>query len=334
MTPALSSLVTAVIAPAVIAGGLVAALRGTPLARWLADRPNERSLHSVPTPRVGGIAVMCGAVPVAAWHADAAIALLLACACALAVLSLADDLRSLPAGVRLAAHLAAAGVAAYELAPGVPAFVAVLLVVGIAWMTNLFNFMDGADGVAGGMAAIGFGAYATAAYWAGDAPLAIAGAAFASAAIGFLAWNFPPARVFLGDAGSIPLGFAAGGLGLAGAIRGAWPPWFPVLVFSPFIVDATLTLLRRTWSGERPWRAHRGHYYQRLVLSGWAPRRLALRAYLLMAACAIAALAARTAGFMLQCGIISAAALLYALLILAIDAQLPPAGGGSRPRPH
>lgn len=318
--------------PAAIAWSAIELLRRSPLAERLADRPNERSLHSVPTPRVGGIALMAAALPFAFAHSDRVLGLVLACAAALAALSLLDDLRSLPVGVRLAAHLGAGAVVAAEL--GAPLPVLVILAFAIAWMTNLFNFMDGSDGLAGGMSVIGFSAYAAAAHLAGDAPVAIAAAAIASAALGFLARNFPPARVFMGDAGSIPLGFLAGAMGLLGYWRGAWPAGFPVLVFSPFIVDASLTLLRRTVAGERPWRAHRGHYYQRLVLAGWAPRRLALSAYALMAAVALAALAGRTAGFMVQCGILTAAAALYALLAFALESRLPPPGGSTPRRPH
>lgn len=324
------SLAIAAIVPAALAAVFVLLLRPSPLARRLLDRPNERSLHRIPTPRVGGIAIMLAALPIAFWYAQRDLALALSCAAALALLSFADDLRSLPIGVRLAAHFAAAGVVVVQL--GAPLPVAVPLVIAIAWMTNLFNFMDGADGLAGGMAAIGFAAYGIAAHLAGEASFALACVALASAALGFLAFNFPPARVFMGDAGSVPLGFLAGALGFFGYARGAWPAWFPFLVFAPFVVDATITLVRRTVAGERPWRAHRGHYYQRLVLGGWSTRRLALAGYALMAASAAIALAGRTAGLMLQCGIILVAALLYALLMFAIEARRPRGGGASPPR--
>lgn len=323
--------VLAIIAPFAVAAALIPAMRRSFLARRLLDRPNERSLHSVPTPRIGGVAIMLAALPWGFARGTTDLALILACAMALSVLSFFDDLRSLPVGVRLAGHFAAAGVIVAPL--GLPLATALALIVAIAWMANLFNFMDGADGLAGGMAVVGFATYAIAAQLAGEQPLAIACTALASAALGFLAFNFPPARVFMGDAGSVPLGFVAGALGLAGYARGAWPAWFPVLVFSPFIVDASVTLLRRAFRGERVWRAHRGHYYQRLVLAGWTARRVALAEYAVMAAAAAAALAGRGAGLMLQCGIISAAALLYALLILAIEAHLPPAGGAF-PRRH
>jgi UDP-N-acetylmuramyl pentapeptide phosphotransferase/UDP-N-acetylglucosamine-1-phosphate transferase len=158
-------------------------------------------------------------------------------------------------------------------------------------MTNLYNFMDGSDGLAGGMAVFGFGAFAAAAALAGDASICLAALGIAAAALAFLAFNLPPARVFMGDAGSILLGFLAGALGLLGIARGLWPVWFPVLVFSPFIADASVTLIRRLFRGERIWEAHRSHYYQRLVQLGWGHRRTALVEYLLMAIVATLAVA-------------------------------------------
>jgi UDP-N-acetylmuramyl pentapeptide phosphotransferase/UDP-N-acetylglucosamine-1-phosphate transferase len=194
--------------------------------------------------------------------------------------SFLDDVHSLPIAVRLPAHVAAAFAAVLAFAMPRPGHLvglgrAALAVIAIAWMANLYNFMDGADGLAGGMALIGFAVLAIAAAQSGFTPLALAALATSSAAAGFLPFNFPPARVFLGDAGSVPLGFLAGALGAWGAVLGAWPAWFPMLVFSPFIVDASVTLLRRLLAGERVWIAHRAHAYQRLVarrLEPFAPR--------------------------------------------------------------
>jgi UDP-N-acetylmuramyl pentapeptide phosphotransferase/UDP-N-acetylglucosamine-1-phosphate transferase len=143
------------------------------------------------------------------------------------------------------------------------------------------------------MATIGFGALALGA-WLGDAPgLATFCAAIAAAALAFLRFNFPPARVFMGDAGSIPLGFLAASLGILGAQQNVWPALFPLLVFSPFIVDASVTLTRRALRGEKVWQAHRSHYYQRVVLLGATHRQLALAAYALMLTMAALAFALR-----------------------------------------
>ena len=286
----------------------------------LADHPNERSLHATPTPRIGGLGIGLGVAAGAFVAGSGKVETgLLLVAFALLVLSLADDVRSLPASLRLGAHLAAAIAAALLVAPGLGPGGLVAAVLAIAWSANLFNFMDGADGLAGGMAALGFAFLGVAAGSFGEIALATTCMLLAAASAGFLAHNFPPARVFMGDAGSIPLGFLAAALGLSGWVAGAWPPWFPFLVFSPFAVDATFTLLRRAAARERVWQAHRSHLYQRLVLSGWSHRRLALWAYALMLAAGCSALAARREGFMVQCVTILAWAALYALLAIAIQ---------------
>ena len=244
------------------------------------DHPNERSLHATPTPRVGGLGVMAGVLLAAVWLADGALLPVVLGAFALAAVSVLDDVRGLPVRVRFLAHFVAA--VGCLLALGLTGWALLAGTLAVVWMTNLYNFMDGSDGLAGGMAAIGFGALALAA-WLGQAPgLAAFCASIAAAALAFLRFNFPPARVFMGDAGSIPLGFLAASLGILGAMQHVWPWLFPLLVFSPFIVDASVTLMRRALQGEKIWQAHRSHYYQRVVLLGASHRQLALAAYALM----------------------------------------------------
>jgi UDP-N-acetylmuramyl pentapeptide phosphotransferase/UDP-N-acetylglucosamine-1-phosphate transferase len=307
---------------------LIAILRRSRLARRVVDRPNERSLHTTPTPRVGGIGLLAASLPAAAWAAADSLGVVLACAAALALLSFADDLSSLPIEVRLPGHAVAASVAVLALAgpgahfAGLGIAEALAAVVALVWMANLFNFMDGADGLAGLMATIGFGALATGAWLAGDMEFAAASAAIAAASAGFLAHNFPPARVFLGDAGSVPLGFLAGALGGYGAMLGLWPLWFPIIVFSPFIFDASVTVLRRLVRGEHIWIAHRTHYYQRLVLAGWSHRRLALAAGALMLAAAGSALAALRCDATGHWSIIFTWATAYALLAAVLERRL------------
>ena len=181
--------------------------------------------------------------------------------------------------------------------------------------------MDGADGLAGGMALFGFGAYSLAAQLAGHVPLAAAGAVLAAASFAFLLFNFHPARLFMGDAGSVPLGFLAAVLGLAGWRDGLWPLWFPLLVFAPFIGDATLTLAKRAARGEWVWQAHREHYYQKLVRMGFGHRGTALICYAAMLGCAGVALAARVADPVLQAAAFGGATLLLAGLALWVDAR-------------
>lgn len=282
------------------------------------DRPNERSLHETPVPRVGGAAIAAGvAAALAAGLAPFGLALGLAAA--LAVLSFADDHRPLPTVVRLAAHLAASGVLAwYILSPMHPLELA-LIGLGIAWLTNLYNFMDGSDGLAGGMSVAGFGAYGVAALAGGDADTARVSLALAGAAAAFLAFNFPPARVFLGDVGSIPLGFLAGALGITGWRNDAWPLWFPLLVFAPFIGDATVTLVKRLLRRERVWQAHREHYYQRMVRMGLGHRGTAAVAYAAMLACGVAALFGRTQVPQVQASVFLGMTLALAALAVWVD---------------
>jgi UDP-N-acetylmuramyl pentapeptide phosphotransferase/UDP-N-acetylglucosamine-1-phosphate transferase len=289
-----------------------------PLGRFALDQPNERSLHERPVPRTGGIAVLLG-VAAAAPFGPAPLWLPMLVALGLAGVSFVDDLRGMPTAVRLALHLlAAAAFCWYVLAPMHPLQFA-LVALGVAWLTNLYNFMDGSDGLAGGMSVIGFAAYAAAALSAGHGALGALSLALAAASAGFLLHNFHPARIFLGDVGSIPLGFLAGALGVLGWRDDLWPLWFPVLVFGPFIGDATITLVRRAVRGERVWRAHREHYYQRMVRMGFGHRTTALVAYAAMALCAITALLGRNQSPMLQATAFFAGVVLLAAIALWIE---------------
>jgi phospho-N-acetylmuramoyl-pentapeptide-transferase len=239
------------------------ALLKTGLAWSLAtDIPTHRSLHTRPTPRLGGWGVTPASALGVAWFAPQLVWLALLIL-ALGAFCYIDDRRGLSARVRFAVQFVSA-IAVCAIYVTLPWWLWPVAVIGLVWAANLYNFMDGADGLAGGMALIGFGAYAIAS-WPLAPALGAGAAAVAGAALGFLIFNWPPAKLFLGDAGSIPLGFLAGALGLIGAVAHIWAPWFPLVVFSPFITDATITLLRRLLRGERFWEAHREHYYQRMI---------------------------------------------------------------------
>jgi UDP-N-acetylmuramyl pentapeptide phosphotransferase/UDP-N-acetylglucosamine-1-phosphate transferase len=275
------------LAPALAAGISTAAVwlltrraRGLPV-----DIPNRRSLHSSPVPRAGGYAVWSGFLPAALLYPPAFPGGLLGwlpAFMALAAVSAVDDMREVRVVPRLAVHGIAALWSGAWLAFGAPnasAHEASTLVLvaaiafALAWSSNLYNFMDGNDGLAASMGAIGFGAYALAplvlpaasapgpAYGTQSAPMFVA---LVASILPFLAVNLPRASMFLGDVGAVPLGFIAGAFGAAGVIEHAWPGWFPLLVFLPFIADATLTLARRLRRRERVWEGHRGHFYQRL----------------------------------------------------------------------
>ena len=314
MTPALA-LVPAAAALACTGAILLLLRRGD---RLPLDHPNERSLHERPVPRVGGVGIVAGVLlAFALVRAEPIIAALVA---VLAVLSYLDDRAHLPIVLRFGAHAVAAAVFVLTTAPEVHPLWQAVLALATMWVTNLYNFMDGSDGLAGGMALFGFGAYALAAWLAGDLVFVVVAASIAAAAAAFLVFNFPPARVFMGDVGSIPLGFLAAALGILGWHAGHWPLWFPVLVFSPFIIDASLTLARRLLRGERVWRAHRSHYYQRLVQLGWGHRNTALAEYALMAACGALALWALGQLPAMQWTALGGAAVVYVVVAALVDA--------------
>ncbi len=279
-----------------VAAGLVwlvlfALLRSGLAWRIAVDRPNQRSLHATPVPRIGGLVVI-GVALIAMSIVANSVQVIIVITAGLLLLGAVDDRRGLAVRTRLLAQVIAASVATYTLLPAAPVWLLTLIVIAVIWSMNLYNFMDGADGLAGGMALFGFGAFAIASANVGAYELAAACACIAGAAAGFLFHNFPPAKVFLGDAGSVPLGFLAATLAVGGVAQQVWPIWFPVLVFSPFIADATTTLVRRGAGGDKLWEAHKEHLYQRMVTHYAGHARTAVLWYGLMALVAGSAIAA------------------------------------------
>lgn len=261
--------------------------------RRLFDLPGRRRSHRSPTPRGGGIGIplallACAVAGIAVLpgllHPPARAPALLAAALLVAVAGWIDDHGGLDARWRLLAHLAAAalllvaGPGATLLAP-LPAAAALalglLLAVGIAWWINLHNFMDGIDGLLATQALFVLGVLAWLLQRAGAPPATTAWtAAFAAAAAGFLPFNFPRARIFMGDVGS-------GVLGLLVAVALLWQLATPaiasasgLLLCSAFVTDATCTLLSRMLHGRRWYSAHREHLYQWLVRCGWSHARV------------------------------------------------------------
>ncbi len=314
---------------------LIAGLFRTRIGQRFLDFPKSRGLHAKPVARMGGIAIFASVwILSGLWVQRDLIACIAGLSVVLFVVSVVDDLKPLSATLRLLVH----GVVAIAMVlfwvtsieRAVPPTFELMhwlssplgfvwTALAIAWMTNLYNFMDGADGLVGGMTLIGFGSYALAGASAGGS-LALLASALAGGAAGFLLFNFPPAKVFMGDAGSIPLGFLAAAVGVHGTIMSAWLWWFPILVFSPFIVDASVTLVRRTLQSHKPWVAHRDHYYQRIILSGWSHRKTALTYYVVMLAAAGSALAARLS--LTPYAILLAWVIIYASLLLLLEWRL------------
>lgn len=280
---------------------LLALMRASGFMMRVLDRPNARSLHSRPTPRVGGLPLLVAGWGLAALAAPQGPALDLAFSVPLLVLMALggiDDRVGLGAMPRMLLQFACAVPLALSwslrLVDGIPgaagvalaALLSALAVLAVTWAINLYNFMDGSDGLAGLMTMIGFGALAIA---APDSALGLSAACVGGAALGFLLHNWTPARVFLGDLGSTSLGFLAAALAIEGMVAGHWPFWFPGIVFMPFWLDATLTLLQRALAGKHLSEAHRDHAYQRLALAGAGHLGTALGYGLLMLADAVTA---------------------------------------------
>jgi len=269
-------------AMALVAAGLL-----TGVVRWHANRrqwfdmPNARSSHTIPTPRGGGVGFVVpfllaiAILGIAGVMPHAHVAAMLPAGALVAVLGYIDDRHSVPALWRFLGHGFAAAWVLIWLTPlpplpvlGIPlnlgGFGPVLYWLVIVWMVNLYNFMDGIDGLAAVQAvsvAIG-GALAARMAGVDQGWIALSLVVFASCVGGFLAWNFPPARIFMGDAGSGFLGFAVALFGLWSAHEQAVLAWSWLILTGLFMVDATATLFRRLLKGERVYEAHRNHAYQ------------------------------------------------------------------------
>ncbi len=232
--------------------------------------PSERSLHDRPIPRGGGLgiaaAMMFGWVSV-----GAPISLLIGLLIVWAI-SAWDDWRGSPPWARLVLHALAAYLIVAPFADQFPLISVIIASIALIWGVNLFNFMDGSDGVAAATAVTGGLTLAALSFAAAPAGghdfVAPAALVIAAAAGGFLLFNFPPARIFMGDGGSTVLGLALAAVGLYGVTQTLWTVAVPLALFVPFWADATYTLFRRSLAGNNPLTPHRDHLYQRLVLAG------------------------------------------------------------------
>jgi Fuc2NAc and GlcNAc transferase len=279
---------------ALILATALVALLGTGLARRYAlahsilDIPNERSSHSVPTPRGGGLALVAatltglGAATIAGLIEVRLLIAFTGGGLAIAGIGWIDDRRQVPAYIRAAVHFLAAAWALFwldglfslniggrELSLGVMGNV--LAAFAIVWLVNLYNFMDGIDGIAASEAVSVAGAGAALALLQGGSPsIALLAALIASASAGFLYWNWTPARIFMGDVGSGFLGFAFGVLAVASERAGSLSAFAWMLLLGAFGFDATITLMRRIAHRQQWYSAHRSHAYQRAVASGFS----------------------------------------------------------------
>ena len=315
------------------------AVRHDAIRRQVLDHPNERSSHDVPTPRGGGVAIVVVAVTAEAalWYIgwlsrETALALAVG-GVAVAAIGWLDDHGGVSAKARAAVHFAAAAWALGWLgglpelrygAGSVPLGIvgAVLAAFGIVWSTNLYNFMDGIDGIAGTEGVTCAAAGGALLLATGERGLAAAAFALAAASAGFLAWNWHPARIFMGDAGSYFLGFTFAVLAVASERAGAVPLLAWMVLLGVFVFDATATLVRRFRRGERWHQAHRSHAYQRAASTrAHHPRVSGAVAGVNAVLAALAAAGTLRPGLLLP--ILAAALLLLGALYLAVERRRP-----------
>lgn len=275
-------LAAAAFAVSVLVTGLT---RRMALSRGVLDLPNERSSHTAPTPRGGGASIVLItsiALIILAALGELQFDVLMALGgggLAVAAVGFFDDRHTVSARVRIAVHFASAGWALLWLG-GVPPLQVghhvvdlgwlgyVLGTLGITWTLNLFNFMDGIDGIAATEAVFICGAAASLMLVADTTSVVpVAAVIFAAACCGFLVWNWPPARIFMGDIGSGYIGYVIAVLALVAARENPVAVWIWLILGGVFFVDATVTLLRRWARRERVYEAHRSHAYQ------WLARR-------------------------------------------------------------
>ncbi|CAN5370021.1 glycosyl transferase [soil metagenome] len=302
----------------------------------LPDVPTERSLHTSALPRSGGIAIVAGILSAMAVLAlvDGDVGLpagLIAGFLLVGFVGIIEDWRGLPVSVRLAAHLVAGGLMVSSglsletlNIPGMeiewpPWLATTFTLLYVSWNINLYNFMDGSDGLAGIMAVIGFGTFAVLGVRLETYEFAVASAVVAGSAAGFVMWNRPPARIFMGDTGSSIFGFLAAGFALWGSYLRTIPIWMSVLIFAPFIADATITLAIWTFAGSRVWKPHRQHFYQRVVMLGWTQKRLLVSEAALMLVCSVLAIAALRAPIPFRWATLIFSAVLFCSLAVVVS---------------
>ena len=273
--------------------------------RAVLDLPNERSSHSIPTPRGGGIAIMIAiglgwSVIVLTEGLDSGSAArpeIIAITLSLAIFCFLDDIRGLGAGVRILVQTFCALFALMQLPEHALVFQGLvpfwldrlIALLGFVWFINLYNFMDGIDGISGietiflgfGVVLMAHGLNFTFDQFMSRTD-ALTGTVIAGAALGFLFFNWHPAKIFMGDVGSVSLGFLLGWFLLHFAAHGAWVP--ALLIPAYYLCDATLTLLMRLFRGEKVWQAHRSHFYQKAALS-WGTHRRPVAIVIVLNAC-------------------------------------------------
>ena len=289
----LAFLVALVLAPALVRFAI---------GRNLLDVPNARSSHEVPTPRLGGLAVIAGVWAAAPFISETF--LFLAAATLAGLVGVLDDFVDLPFWIKAAGQATVAFILLFLLPPPISLAAGplwpVALLFGVVWvvaLVNAYNFMDGIDGIAGGTAILNALFLAT---LVGTTGLRACLAVLAAAVAGFLAWNISPARIFLGDSGSHFVGFFLGAVALyTEPVRDPGSPYGPYLaflvaaaIFTPFLFDTAFTLVRRATARKNIFAAHREHVYQRITRDPASHRQVSIVYFAFSALAGIAAVLA------------------------------------------
>jgi Fuc2NAc and GlcNAc transferase len=290
VTPLVLSAAAIVLVVSAVVTGMV---RRFALSHGVMDIPNERSSHTIATPRGGGLSIVLTCTTTLVVFAalgtvqSRLVIALVGGGGIVAAIGFLDDRRPMRTALRLAVHIAAAAWAVAWLG-GLPAirvgnlvfswgwFGYVLGVFGIVWTLNLFNFMDGIDGIAASEAVFVGGGTVLLSLQSVSTDVTAVACIFCAASAGFLIWNWPPAKIFMGDVGSGYLGYIIAVLAMAATRDNPVAVWVWLILGGAFFVDATVTLARRSLRGERLHEAHRSHAYQWLARRWGSHRRVTL----------------------------------------------------------
>ena len=291
----------AIVLTSVLSGLAVKKLIQYLLSRNIVDVANERSMHDGEVPRGGGLVIFFAAIVAAILmalisHRTLFFSAIIGYLSGWALLSWCDDRRDLSPLLRFPVQLilSAFAVAAFGWVDRLYGFDLgilgpILCVLGITWLANLNNFMDGMDGLAASQAIISLLTFAVWFYFLGDQHLALMCAIVAAACYGFLISNWHPAKVFMGDVGSITLGAFYGLLIIIAFTRYDVPVLSSLMVVSLFVFDASVTLVRRAFNKEKIWLPHRSHFYQRAAALGIDHEKIVLCSIAIMTLCSLLA---------------------------------------------
>ena len=252
------------------------------------DHPNERSSHDIPTPRGGGLSIVVSLIACTVFlffkneFAISNLSILGLGVLIISIVGLVDDVVNLNAVTRAILYLAASATLVLYSVSNIYDYslmnilVVSIFIIFISWLTNLFNFMDGADAIAGIQTIAAAFPAGLLLYITNERETALLCFTLAASTAGFLVWNWPPAKIFMGDVGSCTIGYFFGGIIVINYLQNSLSIYIWLVLLSFFIVDATLTLIKRMVNKEKWYQAHRSHAYQRYLQMGYTHKQLAI----------------------------------------------------------